>query len=495
MSASIAQPGLGTRVPGSTVLGRYRLEESLGTGATSEVWRALDTESDSRVTLKLLREHLSADARAQAGFRGEAHLLARMPAGSVVPVRMLHDGSADWAIVFEDVAGETLAERIGRGPIPPREAAGIAADIARSLSEAHGIGLVHRDIKPGNLLLADDGTVRLLDFGIARELERAEGPATTTGMVVGTIPYLAPERLRGASATPATDVYALGVVLYEMLAGRRPGLIDGDGGSDPSDPSGGIDGVPDGLMAICRAMTSPDPRRRLGDAAQVADALRRWLSEGTVPAALADPALDGTARTTVVVAAIGPRSPWFRRASLLGGLSAACVALAVVASSVGLPRPAGPAAADLTGPVPTRPSSGTSHGASDPGEREPAADRAPSEEPQTAVIRQARDDGRTGSSPERSSEPEPSSGPTGSRGSGDGADGTDRSKGHGDGEGTDKGKHKGDDKDKGKDKGKDEGKDNDNDKGHGGGHGDGNGRGDGDDDDDEGEGGGGRGEG
>jgi serine/threonine-protein kinase len=453
------------RVAGSTVLGRYRLEASLGTGATSEVWRALDTESDSRVTLKLLREHLSADAQAQAGFRGEARLLARMPAGSVVPVRMLHDGSAEWAIVFEDVAGETLAERIGRGPIRPREAAGIAADIAHSLSEAHGIGLVHRDIKPGNVLLAHDGTVRLLDFGIARELDRAEGPATTTGMVVGTIPYLAPERLRGASATPATDVYALGVVLHEMLAGRRPGLIDGHGGSDSSGPSGAIDGVPEGLMAICHAMTSPDPRRRLGDATDVADALRGWLSEGAIPAALVDAAIDGSARTTVVVAAIAPRSRWPRRAPLLGGLSAACIALAVAASSVGLPRPASPAAADLTGSVPTRPSSGTAHGASDADAREPAVERASSEEPQTAaVIRQARDDRPAGPSRDRSSGPEPSSG---------------------------------NDKDKDKDNG------------HGGGHGDGNGRGDGsgrggdgddddddgDDDDGEGEGDGGRGEG
>ncbi len=199
------------------VAARYRLDALIGRGGTAEVWRAEDSSLGRAVALKLVTVPTD-DSSARAGE--EARLLARLSHPGLVPV---YDAGNDergrpW-VVMELVLGETLADLIQRGPLDSQRTAGIGASIASALAYVHAQGLVHRDVKPGNVLLGDDGRVRLTDFGIARLVDSAR--VTSTGMMVGTASYLAPEQVRGETVGPPADVYALGLVLLECLTGRR----------------------------------------------------------------------------------------------------------------------------------------------------------------------------------------------------------------------------------------------------------------------------------
>jgi eukaryotic-like serine/threonine-protein kinase len=206
---------------GQLVLGRYRLIEVLGDGASARVWRAYDTRRRCEVALKLVHPHLTSDPVAIGRLRAEVASARRLRHAGVVRLLDARTEPPTPALAFEFVNGETLAARLAReGGLDPAEVARIAAEVAAALAHAHSRGLVHRDVKPSNILLADDGTVRLLDFGISSSA--GESALTVAGTAVGTLPYMAPEQLRGAQAQPATDVYALGVVLYHMLTGRPP---------------------------------------------------------------------------------------------------------------------------------------------------------------------------------------------------------------------------------------------------------------------------------
>lgn len=201
----------------------YELEEQLGTGATATVWRAWDPEHDRLVAVKILHPHLLADPVARRRLESEAASAARLSHPNIVPIVDSNFVDDQAALVFSFVEGRTLAARMEEagGALPLPEAAAITADIADALAFAHQAGLVHRDVKPSNILVGDDGRARLLDFGISQATDGA-GDLTATGMAVGTMPYMAPEQLAGGPAEPASDVYALGAVLYQMLAGRRP---------------------------------------------------------------------------------------------------------------------------------------------------------------------------------------------------------------------------------------------------------------------------------
>jgi serine/threonine protein kinase len=202
-------------------VGRYRVERVLGGGGMAVVYLARDEELDRPVAIKVLADNLAADENFRKRFLREARLAARVAHPNIVQV--YDSGEADGRpyIVMEYVEGKTLAALLARrGRLPPAEAVELALQVCTGLEHAHRAGLVHRDIKPQNLIIRGDGTVKIVDFGIARSAQGTQ--LTEAGSVLGTAAYLAPEQAAGEDVTLAADVYALGVVLYEMLTGRTP---------------------------------------------------------------------------------------------------------------------------------------------------------------------------------------------------------------------------------------------------------------------------------
>jgi serine/threonine-protein kinase len=209
-------------VVGELIAGRYELEELVGTGGMSSVYRAHDRLLERHVAIKVLHEQFTADGDYVERFRREARAVAQLSHPNIVTVidRGEHDGRQ--FIVFEYVDGENLKALVVReGPLPEREAIALALQIARALGFAHDQGLVHRDVKPQNVLLNDGGQAKVTDFGIARSLD-VQGGLTQTGTVMGTSDYIAPEQARGARVDAQSDIYSLGTVLYELLTGEVP---------------------------------------------------------------------------------------------------------------------------------------------------------------------------------------------------------------------------------------------------------------------------------
>jgi eukaryotic-like serine/threonine-protein kinase len=207
--------------PGDLIADRYELEELVGTGGMSTVFRARDRQLERRVAIKILHEHYARDPEYLERFRREARAVAKLSHPNIVTVIDRGDDGRQY-IVFEYVEGENLKELILRsGRLPVRQALELALAVANGLAFAHGRGLVHRDVKPQNVLLNGEGEVKVTDFGIARSLHVEHG-VTQTGTVLGTGEYLAPEQASGKQVSPATDVYSLGVVLWELLAGDVP---------------------------------------------------------------------------------------------------------------------------------------------------------------------------------------------------------------------------------------------------------------------------------
>ncbi|CAA9349235.1 MAG: serine/threonine protein kinase [uncultured Frankineae bacterium] len=277
------------------VASRYRLLSLLGRGGTAEVWRAEDEALARDVALKLVTVPTD-DSAARAGE--EARLLARLNHPGLVPV---YDAGTDerghpW-VVMELVEGETLADTLKRGPLPPARTAAIGSSLAAALAYVHGKGLLHRDVKPANILMGTDGRVRLTDFGIARLVDSAR--VTSTGMMVGTASYLAPEQVAGEPVGPAADVYALGLVLLESLTGQREYA-----GSTvevalarlhrpPQVPAT----LPAGWQGLLRAMTDREPAAR-PTPAQAATALDDIARGGAATTVIAPP--PSVERTTVL---------------------------------------------------------------------------------------------------------------------------------------------------------------------------------------------------
>ena len=206
---------------GTTLSGRYRLEAKLGSGGMSTVYLAKDETLDRPVAVKVMHREMSEQPDQLERFRQEARAVAKISHPNVVSVIDAGEDGGYPYIVFEYVEGETLKQRISRiGALDIQEAIAYAIEIARGLSIAHGRNLVHRDIKPQNVLIDDEGRAKLTDFGISRQLEQAG--MTATGRVLGTTDYVAPEQAMGHGADPRSDIYSLGVVLYEMLVGQVP---------------------------------------------------------------------------------------------------------------------------------------------------------------------------------------------------------------------------------------------------------------------------------
>ena len=206
---------------GITFGGRYELSSRVAVGGMGEVWKASDSIIGRTVAIKILKDEYMGDPGFLERFRAEARHAALVNHEGIANVFDYGEEQGSAYIVMELVPGEPLSAIIEReGRIPANRVLGIVAQTATSLQAAHDAGLVHRDIKPGNLLITPEGRVKITDFGIARIADQV--PLTATGQVMGTVQYLAPEQASGHTATPATDVYSLGIVAYECLAGKRP---------------------------------------------------------------------------------------------------------------------------------------------------------------------------------------------------------------------------------------------------------------------------------
>jgi serine/threonine-protein kinase len=207
---------------GDVLAERYELEELVGSGGMSSVYRAHDRVLDRKVALKVLHQQLASEDEYVERFRREARMVAGLLHQNIVTVIDRGEDSGCPFIVFEFVDGENLKQRVRRdGPLPVDEAVELAVQVARGLSFAHTNGYVHRDVKPQNVLLNGDGEAKVTDFGIARSLDVKQG-VTQTGTVLGTSDYIAPEQAQGQHVDEHTDVYSLGIVLYELLTGELP---------------------------------------------------------------------------------------------------------------------------------------------------------------------------------------------------------------------------------------------------------------------------------
>ncbi len=270
---------------------RYRLGEIIGRGGMATIYRAHDTRLGRDVALKLLRPEISADRDLADRFRREALAATVLRHRNIVACVDTGSDPAGPFLVMDLIEGEDLAARLSRaGPLPPLEVARIGLDIARALGVAHVRGIVHRDVKPSNILLARDGRAMITDFGIARLAADAE--AALPGTTLGSVQYFSPEQAQGLTTTPASDVYGLGLVMYEALTGRRPW-----GGETP------------GRIALARVgATAPSPRDVRPDVPLALDAV-------VTRALAADPAArypSGSAMTVALeplLGAIDPASP------------------------------------------------------------------------------------------------------------------------------------------------------------------------------------------
>jgi serine/threonine protein kinase len=268
--------------------GRYRLVRRIASGGMGEVWEAEDTLLSRRVALKVLADELATDRPAVRRFRREARATARLSHPHVTRVYDFVEDDAAPFLVLELMDGQTLAARLdAAGPLPPREAARVAAEIADSLDAAHRAGIVHRDVKPSNVMLTVAGEVKVMDFGIAAAWE----DHSTSGRLVATAAYVAPERVAGRPATPAADVYSLGAVLYELLTGRPP--FTGDSvleitrahlDAEPTPVRELAPWVPLEIAAVCEAALAKEPHERPAPAGVLASRLRALASApATVP--------------------------------------------------------------------------------------------------------------------------------------------------------------------------------------------------------------------
>ncbi|MGP4090570.1 serine/threonine-protein kinase [Streptomyces sp. KR55] len=264
------------------IAGRYRLHDPIGRGAMGEVWRAYDETLGRPVAVKLLLPQDS-DPTAASRFRLEAQTAGRLHHPYVVGVLDFGAHDERLFLVMELVDGDSLARVLAdAGPQPADRVARIAAQAAAGLAAAHQQGIVHRDIKPANLLLDADGTLKIGDFGIARFLDDPAAALTATGQIVGTSLYLAPERALGQPAGPASDVYSLGCVLYQLLTGRPPfqadtaiAILHQHLDATPTPPRQLGADLPPAFESYLLGLLAKQPEHRPG-AAQVAD----WFASG-----------------------------------------------------------------------------------------------------------------------------------------------------------------------------------------------------------------------
>src|SRR5436190_20183700 len=283
-------------------LGPYEIVARIGAGGMGEVYRARDTKLNRDVAIKVLPELFAADPDRLARFTREAQTLAALNHSNIAHIHGFEESNGVRALAMEFVDGEDLSAIIARGPLPVADAVAIARQIGDALEAAHEQGIVHRDLKPANVKIKADGTVKVLDFGLAKAMDAGpEGPAhdgansptftvhaTQMGVILGTAAYMAPEQARGKAVDKRADIWAFGVVLFEMLTGRQ--TFGGDTISEvmaavmKDDPDWNRlpAGLPPQVLRLLRRCLVKDPKQRLRD---IGDA-RLLLDDSDVPAAL-----------------------------------------------------------------------------------------------------------------------------------------------------------------------------------------------------------------
>jgi serine/threonine-protein kinase len=351
---------------------RYELGEIIGRGGMADVHAAVDERLRRDVAVKIMRPGSAPPADMEARFEDEARVAARLNHPNVVSV--YDTGTTDDGrpfIVMERLPGETLGDRMRAGDLPDAAVRVWADDVLAAMAAAHAAGIVHRDIKPGNILLSEDGRAKIADFGIARESDSLLVDPTNANALTGTPAYVAPERINGHAATARSDIWALGVVLYEALAGCKP--FDGPTplavamavrDDDPT-PLAELRPAVDPVMAsvITRAMAS-DPDARFATAAEMAAAMTDDPGATVVdtPTVVAGAPVDATQTLISPAPLAAPLGGWWRRIpartlALAGAALGAAVLLIVIVAAAGdgnaSRTPARPASAIVTTTVPT----------------------------------------------------------------------------------------------------------------------------------------------
>src|SRR6266568_2922807 len=329
---------------GTLIGGRYELVELAGEGSMASVWRATDRILERGVAVKILHPHLAENPEALERFRAEALAEARLTHPNIV--RVFDTGTEDGVayIVIELLEGATLREVLGRhGALDPPQAVAIMLQVLAALQFAHEAGVVHRDIKPANVLVGADGRVKVADFGIAKAAYVGEDP-TTTGQVLGSIPYMSPEQVEGADVDARSDVYSCGALLYQLLTGRLPFTAPTALAAamrrlneDPVPPRALRPGISRPLEAVVMRAMARHPDQRFASAEDMAAALSRLGLVSLAPAR--------TERMAAVGPAPGERAGVFRSwmlvPLLLVLLAAAAIAIGILAGRLELGGPLG----------------------------------------------------------------------------------------------------------------------------------------------------------
>ncbi|AWK71764.1 serine/threonine protein kinase [Rhodococcus oxybenzonivorans] len=320
-----------------TLAARYELRTVLGRGGMADVHDGWDLRLGRPVAVKVLRPEYASIPDIRRRFEVEARMAATLNHPNVVAVHDCGEDAGVAYIVMERLPGRTLADDIARGPLPEARARAILADILAAVGAAHDCGILHRDIKPANVLFSSTGVVKVADFGIAKS---ADSGHTTTGQVLGTVAYLSPDRIAEKPATVADDLYAVGVVGYEALAGHRPFVGENilslarailAGGAPPlSEVRPDLD---PGLMHTVEKAMAHDPAHRFSDAAAMRNAILGNAGRVTAPTPMgAPPRTMAFAPTTLSAAPLPPADPRRPRKT---GLILAAIAAVVVAVIVG----------------------------------------------------------------------------------------------------------------------------------------------------------------
>ena len=292
-----------------TSLGHYDVTALLGEGGMGQVWQATDTQLNRQVALKILPDAFADDPDRLARFTREAQILASLNHPNIAAIYGIEESEGTRALVLELIEGPTLADRISQGPIPLDEALPIAKQIAGALEAAHEAGVIHRDLKPANIKVREDGTVKVLDFGLAKALEPTSASATADpsqsptltaaaatqmGVIMGTAAYMSPEQARGKPVDKRADIWAFGAVLFEMLTGR-PLFERGDVSEmlaslvlKEPDLTAVADDTSPAMRTVLRRCLVKDPTRRLRDIGEArllleTDAAQSDISLGTGP--------------------------------------------------------------------------------------------------------------------------------------------------------------------------------------------------------------------
>jgi len=321
---------------GAKLHGRYRIEAQIGAGGMSTVYRAFDETLEREVAIKVLHSDISRDPAALERFGREARTVAQLSDPHIVMVIDAGEDEGDPYIVFEYVRGETLKDRIRReGPLPVSEAVAYAIEIAQALQAAHERGLVHRDIKPQNVMIGEEGGAKVADFGIAQGIENTQ--LTAAGKIVGTTDYVSPEQALGHDVTGQSDIYSLGIVLYEMLTGDIP--FKGDSGVSVA-MKHVQEGLPDvqrrrpEVSAALAAVVERATAKELGNRYRHVDQMEADLEDVLTYEAARDGGATGEATAVLkqLPATVKARARWRRRA--LAVVVYLVVAAAVTAGAV-----------------------------------------------------------------------------------------------------------------------------------------------------------------